>query len=263
MAMIASIATLLGLAHRATGFDVIGAGLRHTGCDELGKALDILGYNSYHSGRELPSTHADWVDIMEEERGLKSGGKKKNRKAALEPLYKFADGVVKDGHKAIVSSPAAFYALDLLRKHPKAKVILTEHDSTKEWFYEAQKGTQIALHRDMVKAEYHKLGDCPLPPADADIAECTAGYESHNKKIRAKVPPGQLLEFKVSDGWAPLCEFLGVPVPNEPFPAGKNAKQGVSTVAIGAVAAAVLILVLLVVAASTSTAAPSGSKKTE
>lgn len=28
----------------------------------------------------------------------------------------------------------------------------------------------------------------------------------------------QLLEFSVREGWEPLCEFLGVPVPDEPFP---------------------------------------------
>jgi hypothetical protein len=26
------------------------------------------------------------------------------------------------------------------------------------------------------------------------------------------------LEFKLKDGWKPLCEFLGKEVPNEPFP---------------------------------------------
>ncbi|WP_348626194.1 sulfotransferase [Mesorhizobium sp. L2C067A000] len=32
------------------------------------------------------------------------------------------------------------------------------------------------------------------------------------------MPPEKLLVFKVSDGWAPLCGFLGVALPNEPFP---------------------------------------------
>lgn len=32
------------------------------------------------------------------------------------------------------------------------------------------------------------------------------------------VPPAQLLEFRVQEGWEPLCAFLGLPVPDVPFP---------------------------------------------
>ena len=32
------------------------------------------------------------------------------------------------------------------------------------------------------------------------------------------VPADRLLVYRVSDGWGPLCEFLGVPVPDTPFP---------------------------------------------
>jgi hypothetical protein len=36
--------------------------------------------------------------------------------------------------------------------------------------------------------------------------------------VRAAIPAGQLLVYEVKDGWEPLCEFLGQPVPEEPFP---------------------------------------------
>ena len=32
------------------------------------------------------------------------------------------------------------------------------------------------------------------------------------------IPRSQLLVYDVRDGWAPLCEFLKVEIPNEPFP---------------------------------------------
>jgi len=258
MASIAGLAALLYCLQRAAGFDIIGAGLRHTGCDELAKALDILGYKSYHSGKDLPNTHSDWMDITDE--STNSEGKKKTGSKALAPLYEFADRLVKDGHNAIVSSPAAFYTLELLRKYPKAKVILTEHDDQNAWFYEAMLATQLALHRDMVKAEYNRLGDCPLPPADADIVECLAGYTDHNTEIREKVPAAQLLAFRVSDGWAPLCEFLGVPVPSEPFPAGKG-KDAMSTTVMWAIFGVVLTIICLVIAVqSTGSSTPVAKK---
>ena len=32
------------------------------------------------------------------------------------------------------------------------------------------------------------------------------------------MPEGQLLVWNVKEGWAPLCEFIGVDVPPTPFP---------------------------------------------
>jgi hypothetical protein len=43
-------------------------------------------------------------------------------------------------------------------------------------------------------------------------------FEEHNEQVRRTVPTSQLLEFNVSQGWQPLCEFLNVPVPSQPFP---------------------------------------------
>lgn len=40
----------------------------------------------------------------------------------------------------------------------------------------------------------------------------------HCNMIRGLVPKERLLEWSVEDGWEPLCEFLGKPVPDEAFP---------------------------------------------
>jgi hypothetical protein len=45
-----------------------------------------------------------------------------------------------------------------------------------------------------------------------------AALDRHNAEVRAAIPAARLLEFEVSDGWEPLCAFLGAPVPDEPFP---------------------------------------------
>lgn len=42
--------------------------------------------------------------------------------------------------------------------------------------------------------------------------------QAHEEKVRSLVPQEQLLEMDLSEGWEPLCKFLGVPVPDEPFP---------------------------------------------
>jgi hypothetical protein len=43
-------------------------------------------------------------------------------------------------------------------------------------------------------------------------------YRRYYAEIRAAVPRERLLEFRLQDGWGPLCEFLGREVPDVPFP---------------------------------------------
>jgi hypothetical protein len=43
-------------------------------------------------------------------------------------------------------------------------------------------------------------------------------YNAHVAKVRATLPESRLLEFEAKQGWEPLCRFLGVDVPDEPYP---------------------------------------------
>lgn len=45
-------------------------------------------------------------------------------------------------------------------------------------------------------------------------------YKRHYEEVREvlKDQPERLLEFRLDDGWGPLCRFLGKPVPDVPFP---------------------------------------------
>lgn len=43
-------------------------------------------------------------------------------------------------------------------------------------------------------------------------------FEEHGECLRSRVPPERLLEYRVQQGWGPLREFLGDPVPAEKFP---------------------------------------------
>ncbi|CAL8070473.1 unnamed protein product [Calicophoron daubneyi] len=54
--------------------------------------------------------------------------------------------------------------------------------------------------------------------ANADNGELMRAFNSWNEKVRSTVPADRLLVFNVRDGWKPLCEFLGQPIPSDPFP---------------------------------------------
>ena len=38
------------------------------------------------------------------------------------------------------------------------------------------------------------------------------------EQVKREIPAERLLVFEVKDGWDPLCQFLGVPVPDAQFP---------------------------------------------
>ncbi len=50
------------------------------------------------------------------------------------------------------------------------------------------------------------------------MAGLTKAFVAHSDFVKATIPPEQLLVYEVKDGWGPLCEFLGLPVPDAPFP---------------------------------------------
>jgi hypothetical protein len=43
-------------------------------------------------------------------------------------------------------------------------------------------------------------------------------FNQHIADVKAYVPADKLLIYDVSEGWGPLCKFLGVPEPKEALP---------------------------------------------
>jgi hypothetical protein len=51
-----------------------------------------------------------------------------------------------------------------------------------------------------------------------DEPTAIADFERHIEDVRGYVPSNRLLVYEVRHGWQPLCDFLEVRVPDEPFP---------------------------------------------
>jgi hypothetical protein len=45
-----------------------------------------------------------------------------------------------------------------------------------------------------------------------------AAFNEQEAAVKATIPAERLLVFDVRQGWEPLCEFLGKPVPDSDFP---------------------------------------------
>ena len=54
-----------------------------------------------------------------------------------------------------------------------------------------------------------------------------ARFEQHNARVKERVPPERLLVMEIKDGWEPLCDFLGKPIPDGPFP---HLNEGLDTI---------------------------------
>ncbi len=58
----------------------------------------------------------------------------------------------------------------------------------------------------------------PMREHLADRAFMTDYFRRHTEAVKAAIAPERLLIFEVGEGWPRLCEFLGVPVPEAPYP---------------------------------------------
>ncbi|MGZ3195848.1 MAG: sulfotransferase family protein [Croceibacterium sp.] len=184
---------------------VIGAGLGRTGTMSLKFALEHLGFGPcYHMIEfmaHIPDHLPLWLDVIE--------GR---------PNW----DAVFDGYVSTVDYPGCTYWRELVAKWPEAKVILTLRDPD-SWFESANEKVlssrmrnmlaQTPIERFMNATVNQDFGD-----RIDDRAFMTDYFRRWNDAVIAEVPADKLLVFQAKDGWEPLCEFLGVPVPPEPYP---------------------------------------------
>ena len=50
-------------------------------------------------------------------------------------------------------------------------------------------------------------------------------YERHNQAVRDAIAPDRLLVVELGQGWRPLCDFFGVPVPDSPYPHANTSEE--------------------------------------
>lgn len=88
---------------------------------------------------------------------------------------------------------------------------------------------KLVANKDQAPKEMHNWLDMAARvtektgfPGGLDIVGLIKAFTTHTEAVKKAVPASNLLMFQVKDGWEPLCEFLGVPVPDKPFPRSNN-----------------------------------------
>jgi hypothetical protein len=130
--------------------------------------------------------------------------------------------------------PTIHFWEQLATAYPDAKILLTERDPESWWNSHVdmfQLGNGFV--RDLTDEQRQwadesgfarmqtALGTIATATFDGrvfDKAHCMRVFEQHYERVRRTVPAERLLVYRVQEGWDPLCRFLGVAVPDEPFP---------------------------------------------
>ena len=126
------------------------------------------------------------------------------------------------GYTAQVDWPGASFWPELAAANPDALVLLSVRDPD-AWFTSCTNtifaGIPVLVEQgdEWMSALVKMMGD-RFSDQFGDHDAMTDAFERHNEAVRAGIPAGRLLEWKAADGWEPICERLGLPVPNEPFP---------------------------------------------
>lgn len=185
---------------------VIGAGLGRTGTLSLKLALEHIGFAPcYHMTEMLAAARRNVPLWIAAGRG--------------QPDW----DTIFAGYQSSTDYPGCVYWRELIVKYPQAKVILTTRDPDK-WFDSVSETIFSRPHRarfenDPAMAEFFAVNVFSgIEDKLDDRAAMTAFFREWNQAVIDTVPDERLLVYAPGDGWEPLCEFLGVPVPPEPYP---------------------------------------------
>jgi hypothetical protein len=201
-----------------TEMKLIGAGLPRTATSSQKAAMDILGLSPcYH----MQNVFADLDEAVK-------------WNAALDSTEALEDVVA--GSVSVIDWPGTYHWRTLMDIHPDAKVMLSVR-SGESWAKSMEQTIWGMLWGDTLLGHITKVhtDDAPkydfyikmmksmwirakLADENSTLESMATAMEAYNTEVIASVPAERLLVWQIGDGWDPICEFMDLPVPNEPFP---------------------------------------------
>ncbi len=199
---------------------LIGAGMPRTGTLTQKVALEMLGLGPcYH----MVDVLADLDQAALWQRALDGEG-------PWQEIF--------DGFNSTVDWPGGYFYRELMEVYPDAKVLLSvrepeawEH-SMRQTVWAVRHGESLIRLLSSAQAQVSPQWKVFLDMIDQLVWEGRGTFASghdhprqlidtmnrHTEEVERAVAPERLLIWSVTDGWEPLCDFLEVPVPEEPFP---------------------------------------------
>jgi hypothetical protein len=196
---------------------IVGAGFGRTGTNSLKVALEMLGFGPCHHMLEVlgdPDQLPFW-------------------QAAARGEIPDWDTVFANFGSA-VDWPSARYWREIAAYYPDAKVLLSIRPEDK-WIDSVHATIHASmmdrvnqspsLRRDRGDMAYETICRQVFDGKLGDRDAAKAVYRTHIAEVQATIPAARLLTFDVVEGWEPLCRFLGVAVPDAPFPRTNSTEQ--------------------------------------
>lgn len=188
--------------------DVIGAGWGRTGTLSTKVALEHLGFGPCYHMIEVFRTHPEHRALW--------------RRAAAGKHVDWSE--IFADYRAAVDWPACAFWRELAEVYPQAKVLLTDR-SPGDWYesFDATISNGIPRqHPGDADETGAMMNEVIVQRSFLNRAgsrgELIGRYEEHVAEVRAEVPAERLLVWSPKEGWERLCDFLDVPVPEQPFP---------------------------------------------
>ncbi len=141
--------------------------------------------------------------------------------------------------QATVDWPGAFFYKELMEAYPDAKVLVSVR-SGESWERSMRDTIWGIFYGDMLiqdlstawarvdpkwadyitfcKMLWEKSGLLAGEFEGTGTGGMATAMERYNDEVKATVPADKLLVWAPADGWAPLCDFLEVPVPDVALP---------------------------------------------
>lgn len=212
------------------GPKVLCVGLPRTGTRSLQEGLLKLGLGpSYHMAEVFGANTAceDAQEWLKAYRG---------EPADLKRVLK--------GYRATIDVPANDFYERLIKLYPNAKVILqtrepeawaaSVNNSIGRWHWDPPLGYALwdVLPNVKLQRQVARLWHAKAEKQDDTHLIDPEYMNRWIQQVKAKVPAKRLLVWSVEEGYGPLCEFLEVPTPNEPFPRLNDTEELIMLVSI-------------------------------
>jgi hypothetical protein len=136
------------------------------------------------------------------------------------------------GFHSAVDWPTSAFGRELLVAYPHAKIILSSR-SVESWYASFSQTILAVLtspekwpeaQREWLEMVSKVVIDRSLG-GKTDRDSVIAAFEAHEAAVKEAMPADNLLVFQAADGWGPLCEFLGKPVPSVPYPRSNSREE--------------------------------------
>ncbi|NOY24588.1 MAG: sulfotransferase family protein [Oligoflexia bacterium] len=182
---------------------VIGSGLGRTGTRSMKDALEVLGFGPTFHMTELYQ-HPELLPVWDTQ------------------LPDWSRALT--GFHSTLDYPAALYWRALHHAFPQARVLHTTRDpdqwydsvlatiypASHRWSTPQERALADFIERVVWQGQFHGRFE--------DRSHAIEVFLAHERAVVSAVPASRLLIYRVGSGWGPLCTFLEVEPPCQPYP---------------------------------------------